>query len=55
MEPIYGNSANAKDLRIGVDSMQQQHNDNMSIAMDGNDEQNDEIQRYVRLFDSLTD
>lgn len=47
VEPIYGNSANAKDLRIGVDSMQQQHNDNMSIAMDGNDEQSDEIQRYV--------
>lgn len=46
VEPIYGTSANAKDLRIGVDAMQQQHNDNsMSIAMDGNDEQSDEIQR----------
>lgn len=47
VEPIYGNSPNAKpkDLRIGVDTMQQQHNDNMSIALDGNDEQSDEIQR----------
>lgn len=45
MEPIYANPANVKDLRIGVDAMQQQHNDNMSVTVEGNDEQNDEIQR----------
>lgn len=43
VEPLYANPANAKDLRIGVDSLQ--HNDNMSVTVEGNDEPNDEIQR----------
>ncbi|XP_055309782.1 uncharacterized protein LOC129573368 isoform X2 [Sitodiplosis mosellana] len=47
VEPIYANPANVKDLRIGVDSMQQQHNDNMTVTVEGNDEPNDEIQRYM--------
>ncbi|XP_031619529.1 serine/threonine-protein kinase SIK3 homolog isoform X2 [Contarinia nasturtii] len=47
VEPIYANSANAKDLRIGVDPLQQ-HNDNMAVTVEGgNDEPNDEIQRYI--------
>lgn len=41
------NPANVKDLRIGVDSMQQQHSDNMSVTIEGNDEPNDEIQRLI--------
>lgn len=45
VEPIYANPANVKDLRIGVDSMQQQHSENMAVPVEGNDEPNDEIQR----------
>lgn len=43
VEPLYANPVNAKDLRIGVDALQ--HNDNMSVTVEGNDEPNDEIQR----------
>lgn len=32
---------------MGVDSMQQPHNDNMAVTVEGNDEPNDEIQRYA--------
>lgn len=49
VEPIYVNPANVKDLRIGVDAMQQQHSDNMSVTIEGNDEQNDEIQRLIDI------
>lgn len=52
VEPIYANPANVKDLRIGVDAMQQQHNDNMSVTVEGNDEQNDEIQRWLSNYTS---
>lgn len=49
VEPIYANPANVQDLRIGCDSLQQ-HNDNMAVTVEGNDEPNDEIQRYIFLF-----
>lgn len=44
IEPIYANPTNATNLRVGgVDSMQKQHNDNMTLEC--TDESNDEIQR----------
>lgn len=43
VEPIYANTTNATDLRIGADSMQKQHNDNRTLEC--TDESNDEIQR----------
>lgn len=53
VEPIYVNPANVKDLRIGVDAMQQQHTDNMAVTIEGNDEPNDEIQRLIDVTISV--
>lgn len=45
VEPIYANPSNVKDLRIGMDPLQQQRNENMPITLECSDESNDEIQR----------